>query len=98
MSEHFKHELERNKAILAALIMMSTADNEFEPMESDFLRNVANQLHIPNDDVDLILSDPQKYKLDIPKGEEDRMTILYYLLFAMKADGVIREAGRGVML
>jgi hypothetical protein len=90
MFEQYQQPAERNKAILAMLVNMITVDRNLETIEGRFMLDVARQLNIPEEEIQQVLGDPTQYILSPPKNEKDRMTILYYLLFAMRVDGKIR--------
>ncbi len=90
MFEKYKSEYDRNRATLAMLMKMVTIDNRIDPVEKKFLEDIARQLGLQKEDIDAIIQNPEKFALKPPAAEEDRMRILYYLLFMMRVDGKIR--------
>ena len=51
--------------------------------------DIASQLGLLKEDIATIIENPEKFALKPPAAEEDRMRILYYLLFMMRVDGKI---------
>ena len=68
---------------------MAYADGEFSEEEKQFISQVIEE---NVSDADTLLEG----KADIPKEEKDRMTILYYLLFLLKIDGVVAPEERKI--
>ncbi len=89
MFENYENEYDRNRATIAMLIKMVMIDNKIDPIEKKFLGNIAHQLGLLQEDITTIIENPEKFALKPPAGEEDRMRILYYLLFMMRVDGKI---------
>ncbi|MEM8524819.1 MAG: hypothetical protein AAGG68_09250 [Bacteroidota bacterium] len=77
------------KATLALLVQMMTSDAEIAPIEEKYIEYVSKELGISISGVDEIRANPDHFDLKPPQGEQDRMTILYYLLFTMRVDGKI---------
>ena len=91
MLENYNQIRDRKKAILAMLIQMAGADEKLHDNEKQFIGDVAAQIDIFPGELEEIYSDSGSYILIPPRSEEDRMTILYYLLFTMRADGQIQR-------
>ena len=89
MFKDYKEIRDRNMAILAMLVQMAEADNDLDLAEQEFILEVAYQVGLTGDEVEEIFTEPSKFVLKPPKNEEDRMSILYYLLFMMRIDGKI---------
>ena len=89
MFENYENEYERNRATIAMLIKMVTIDNRIDPIEKKFLGEIAIQLGMIEEDISTIIENPEAFALKPPAAEEDRMRILYYLLFMMRVDGKI---------
>jgi len=89
MFENYENEYDRNRATIAMLIKMVTIDNKIDPIEKKFLGDIANQLGLLQEDIATIIENPEEFALKPPAAEEDRMRILYYLLFMMRVDGEI---------
>jgi len=92
----FNKDVDRNRSILALLIEMANADDEQASIEDKYISYVASQLAISDEELALIKSKPEQLPFVPPAGEHDRMTILYYLLFTMRVDTVIKEKEEGV--
>jgi len=82
--------VESKRAIIALLFKLMGADDEENPKELAFIMHIGDRLGLTDDDLKEVSFDMDKYPLQPPAAEKDRVTILYYLLFLMKADGVIR--------
>ena len=89
MFGNYENEYDRNKATIAMLIEMVTIDNKIDPVEKKFLGDIALQFGLRDEDISSIIEHPEKFALKPPTAEEDRMRILYYLLFMMRVDGEI---------
>lgn len=92
MFDNYQEERDRKKAIIALLIKMATVDQDLRKTEKNFILNIAEQIDlVPGEVIDIIES-PERYAtLQAPASEQERMTILYYLLFLMRIDGEIHE-------
>lgn len=90
MFEEFNN-VEKNRSIVAMLVEMMKADQFSSPIEDAYVKYVAMHLGISEDEVDLIKNKPEQFPFVAPESEQDRMTILYYLLFTMRVDGEIKE-------
>ncbi len=89
MFENYENEYDRNRATLAMLIKMVMIDNKIDPVEKKFLGDIALQLGLLQEDIITIIEKPEAFALKPPAAEEERMRILYYLLFMMRIDGKI---------
>ncbi len=87
-----KEEKEHRKAIVALLMKMATVDGQVEVIEQQFIGNVARQIGLTEEDINAINANPEQYPVSPPPPEQERMTILYYLLFTMTVDGKVHEA------
>ncbi len=92
MFGNYKEELIRRKAVISILIKMASADGNIDDIERKFVEDVARQLGLSVEDIDEVFEYPNKYEIKPPPPEQERMTILYYLLFTMSVDGKIDEA------
>ncbi len=91
MLENYSNEYERKKAIIALLIQMSRSDQQEENIERLMIGSIANKIGLDSETIVEVAKHPERYRLQPPPAEQDRMTILYYLLFLMRSDGDIRE-------
>jgi len=91
MENQFSLSKERKLEVVAMLIDMAGVDNKIESSESQYIAGVASQMGLKMDDITDVVKDPKSYVFKSPPDERERMTILYYLLFLTRADGVITE-------
>ena len=78
--------------VIKLLVGMSNADGRMKEMERLFIYNAAYQIGLMTEEVDDILLDAEMDSFHPPASEGDRMTILYYLLFLMRVDGIVHKA------
>lgn len=81
----------KTKELLSALIQLSKADNYFDEFEFTYLLKVGKHIGLDDDVVESMIQQSKKIPLSIPKDEEERMTILYYMLFLMKINNIIND-------
>lgn len=79
--------MEYSNLLIQLLYQMAYIDGHFDEAEKSFISQVIED-HAA-DGESLI-----EGKMEIPREEKDRMTILYYLLFLIKIDGRIDEGER----
>ena len=91
MSVYDPKDLTRKKGIIAYLIHMIAADGTIEKVERKFVLHVGRQLQLSPTLLDEVESNIDDYVGIAPPNEQDRMSILYYLLFAMAVDGKIHQ-------
>lgn len=77
--------------LISILIRLSKSDKHFDEFEFGYIINVGKHLDVPNHIVESLVKDPFIEDIQVPKSEQERMAILYYLLFMMKIDQNIRE-------
>ena len=65
------------------------SDNNFDKREQNYLNDIAIALELSAEDKKQIILNPEKFKLVPPPEDKERMTILYYIMFAMRIDGKI---------
>ena len=82
---------ERNQAIFALIYNMNIADSNFNKMESRYLINVGNVLGLSQEEMEQVIDNPNAFDLVPPASEQERMQILYYMLFSMRIDSKISE-------
>jgi len=91
MFEDKTEDLERKKGIIAMLIKLANVDDQAIAIERRFIMDVAEQIGLGKADLAEVAKNPDDFELQPPEGEQERMNILYYLLFTMRVDGVIKE-------
>jgi uncharacterized tellurite resistance protein B-like protein len=91
MFGNYEEEITRRKAIVSLLIKMTASDGDVKEVEEKLTSNIALQLGLTLEDIEEVTTYPDKYEMIPPPPEQDRMSILYYLLFTMAVDGKINE-------
>jgi len=82
--------IEMKKATIALLFKLMGIDDDENPNELAFILHIGDRIGLTDDDLKEVSLNIDGYQLEVPTEEKDRITILYYLLFLMKADGEIR--------
>ena len=80
-----------SEELLSTLIKLSRVDDFFDQFEFTFLMKVGHELGIENEKVERLINKPLEGEIIIPTSEQDRMNILYHMLFLMKIDTIISE-------
>ncbi len=91
MFGNYAEDIDRKKAVVAMLIQLANVDEGEAHVERRFIRDVAEQLGLKTSELQEVIDNPDGFPLKPPKEEQERMNILYYLLFTMRVDGVIKE-------
>ena len=81
--------LNQKQTHILTLLMLAEADDRDHVNEIRFINNVAGRIGLGESDVQEINMHPERLIFSLPESEEDRMTVLYDLLFLMKIDGNI---------
>ena len=92
MSEDYFKGKNRRQAIIGLLLQMTDADESIDYREVKFIMDVAAYIGLTPSDVQSVKDNQDAFHFSAPPGEQERMNILYYLLFAMAIDGEIKEA------
>ena len=79
------------EGLLSVLIQLSRSDNYFDQFELTYILKVGQHIGLDNDLVEEMIKKGSKKNLEIPTKEQDRMAILYYMLFLMKIDTIVTE-------
>jgi uncharacterized membrane protein YebE (DUF533 family) len=82
---------ERNRGIFSLVYQLNEADNQIKTKEYIYLNDLANALNLTKSEVESIAANPKAYNLIPPPEEQERMQILYYIIFAMRIDGEINS-------
>jgi hypothetical protein len=83
--------LDQKQTHILTLLMLAEADNKDHINEIRFINNVAGRIGLNESDVQEIDKHPERLNFSLPESEEDRMTVLFDLLFLMKIDGNVAE-------
>lgn len=91
MSIFSKMDLEHKRNILKIIANLAAKDGQLLENEVQFLYQVGKSFHFTIDDIKSIVKETSLHHISIPKSEQDRMNVLYYLLFMMKADNDVNQ-------
>ncbi|MCF8245217.1 MAG: hypothetical protein K9J37_12565 [Saprospiraceae bacterium] len=86
-----EHELALKQFIIAMIVREAQADQDFSILEKRYLSYAAKTLGLSDTDVAAIRLNPKAYEIAPPPNEQERMNVLYYLLFMMRADNNISK-------
>lgn len=89
--------IDRKKAIFSLIYKLIRADNQIHQKETSYILNLANFLKLDPGVVQNIIKNPIEFELVPPPSEQERMTILYYMLFSMRIDENINETEEKVV-
>lgn len=91
-SQHiYNEELNLRKAIIGLLIKVGNADGKADDITIKFISGLAQQFGLSKEEFNKVLKNPEKYEINTLPPEQERMTILYYVLFTITVDGIISE-------
>ncbi len=79
------------RSLVSLLIRLSKSDERIHTNEARFIMDIGTQLGLDTSEITEIENNPQDYPLRPPKSEQDRVKILYHLLFMMKMDGEVSD-------
>ena len=91
MSENYFQDKKRRQAVIGLLLRMADSDKKVDVREEKFIRDVAAYIGLTPSDIEAVKDQPAEFHFSPPPAEQERMNILYYLLFAMAIDGEIKE-------
>jgi len=80
-----------SEELLSILIQLSRVDSYFDEFEFTYLIKVGQHMGLEDELVETMIKDSRVLPLTIPKDEQERMTIIYYMLFLMRVDKIITE-------
>ncbi len=86
-----ENKIKLRQSIIALLYRLSGADKQVGDEELSYILKVGEVIGVDKEEIGAIILNWDSFELDPPKNEQDRMTILYYLLFLMKTDHNISE-------
>lgn len=89
--------LDQKQTHILTLLMLAEADDFDHQNEIRFINHVAGRIGLSAEDVVEIDKHPERMNFSIPADEQDRMTILYDLLFLMKIDGSVVQEERDMV-
>ncbi|MFT4534429.1 MAG: hypothetical protein ACJA1A_000283 [Saprospiraceae bacterium] len=80
----------KKENIISIIAQMSKVDGQIHEYEVIYLLKLGLSLGLSDEKVREIIISDEKF-LFIPKSEQERVTILYYLIFLLKVDGVVNK-------
>lgn len=80
----------KKENIISVVAQMSKVDGKLHPNELIYLLKLGLSFGLSDETVREIIIKEENF-IFIPKLEQDRITILYYLIFLMKADNEIQK-------
>jgi len=83
---------------LFLLLMLAEADDNEHPNEVSFINNVAGRLGLKLSDVKEIENNPTELTFQMPKTPQNRMTLMYDMLWLMKIDGSVVAEEKDLVL
>ena len=78
----------KKENIISIAAMMSKVDGKIHANEFVYLLKLGFSLGLSDEKVREIIHSNEEF-IFVPKSEQDRVTILYYLIFLIKVDGAI---------
>ena len=87
----------KSEELISALIHLSKVDNYFDQFEFTYILKVGRHIGLDDQKVERMIKNNTRLQLSIPESEEDRIGIMYYMLFLMKIDTIIHEEEKGLM-
>lgn len=84
-------ELEKKRALVALMIKLTQKDGKVDPRETRFLEDMTHHMGLSLEELKMVSANPSQFPLKPPKKEQDRMEMLYHLLFLMKIDGDVDD-------
>lgn len=89
--KHGTNKEKLSREIIALLLKIARKDGDFDEKEFAFILQVAATMDITPEELRNIHLNLDIYSFTPPSNEEERMTVLYYLLFCMKIDNKVNE-------
>ncbi|MBT8233412.1 MAG: hypothetical protein HKO66_05770 [Saprospiraceae bacterium] len=76
----------KGEELIALLVQLSRSDNNFDDFEFSYILQVGQALGMNQLDIEDAIRYNTRKEVGFPKTEQDRMNILYHMLFLMKID------------
>jgi len=87
-----EHEHRLKQFIISLIVQEAQSDNDFSIIEKRYLNYAAKTLGLSEEEVATIRLNPNEFEMPPPPNEQERMNVLYFLLFMMRADGQVKKA------
>jgi len=76
----------KSEELLSILIQLSKADSYFDEFEFAYLLKVGKHIGLEDELVETMIKSSKVMPLTVPKDEQERITIIYYMLFLMRVN------------
>ena len=86
----------KKENILSIMITMSKVDGVIHDNEMMYILQLGFSMGLSEDEIRSVAKS-ESPSMFVPASEADRMTILYYLVFLIKVDGIISEEEKDMM-
>lgn len=90
-------EHEKSRILLKILVHLAKADGHIQEQEFSYLLYVVVKLRIDPEELRKIYNEDAELNEILPHDEQDRMNVLYHLLFLMDADKNIDEREEAII-
>ena len=80
-----------SEKLIKLLVLFSRSDDKFDEKEFVYILNVAQHLGLSQDYLESVIRSDETLAMETPESEQERMQIMYYLLFLMKIDREISD-------
>lgn len=91
-------DAEQRKSHILNLVLLAQADGKWHENEKRFIADVARRIGLTDQEHEELLFNPDSVKFVVAQSEEERVTLLYDLLFMMKMDGGVSPAEETICL
>jgi len=81
----------QGEELISLLVQISKSDKQFDDFEFSYILQVGSAIGLDQLQIEEAIRSNSQTKLSIPKTEQERMNILYYMLFLMKIDKSVNE-------
>lgn len=91
--EDEKYLTDKRKSHILNLVKLAQADGKWHQNEKKFIASVAQRIGLTDQEHEQVIFQPESVNFIAAKSEQERVVLLYDLLFMMKIDGgvVIEE-------
>lgn len=90
-------EKEKSRVLLKILVHLARADGHIQEEEFSYLLFVATRLHVETEELRDLCKGNEEFNEFLPHDEQDRMNVLYHLLFLMDADKIVDKREEAIV-
>jgi uncharacterized membrane protein YebE (DUF533 family) len=80
-----------SREIIALMLKLAKRDDHYDEKEFYYILQVSHAMGLSAEEMRDIQMNLEHYEFNPPTNESERMTVLYYLLFCMKSDNIVKE-------